>query len=117
MRDALIVCGDVSASLVILEETLTTLKSAFAEVFYVTGNHDLWTKGRGLAGGLHIRKKDVDSLEKLSEIHGLCKRLGVRTEPGYAYGRSWLRSIRGIIRGLTRSRSLMVGTAYRPSSR
>ena len=86
MRDALIVCGDVSASLVILEETLTTLKSAFAEVFYVTGNHDLWTKGRGLAGGLHIRKKDVDSLEKLSEIHGLCKRLGVRTEPGYACG-------------------------------
>ena len=37
-RDVLIVAGDVTSSLVLLEETLTLLVCAFAHVFFVPGN-------------------------------------------------------------------------------
>ena len=84
-KDALVIAGDVTPSMVLLEETLTTLVSAFAAVFFVVGNHDLWVKGR-MNGGLHIRPKEINSIEKLDEVLALCARLGVRTHPGYACG-------------------------------
>ena len=83
--DALIVAGDVTSSLVLLEETLQILVGAFAKVFYVPGNHDVWAKGR-LAGGLHIRHKPIDSMQKLGEVLALCSRLSVLTAPAYAAG-------------------------------
>ena len=81
----LIVAGDITASHVTLEETLTVLKDTFAHVFYTPGNHDLWVKG-ALAGGVHIRAKPIDSIQKLAEVRRLCARLGVATEPAYAAG-------------------------------
>ena len=85
-RDVLIIAGDVTASQVLLRETFTVLVATFKAVFYVPGNHDLWVKGRGLAGGLHIRPTPIDSMGKLHEIMQLCADLGVRTTPGYAAG-------------------------------
>ncbi|CAK9059793.1 unnamed protein product [Durusdinium trenchii] len=65
--DALILAGDVSDSMITLELTLQTLVHKFADVFFVPGNHDLWTGD------------DMDSLGKLLEIFTLCKRLGIHT--------------------------------------
>ena len=62
------------------------LVAAFGTVFYVPGNHDLWVKGRGLSGGLHVRPTPIDSLQKLDEILELCGQLGVETQPAYARG-------------------------------
>lgn len=84
-QDVLVIAGDVTSSLVLLEETLSILVKAFSSVFYVPGNHDLWVKGRH-NGGLHIRRDPVDSLGKLKEIWQLCERLGVHTRPAYAGG-------------------------------
>ena len=38
--DVLIVAGDITSSLVLLEETLSVLVATFGAVFYVPGNHD-----------------------------------------------------------------------------
>lgn len=84
-QDVLIVAGDVTPSLVILQETLQVLRAAFAHVFFVPGNHDLWVKGQ-MAGGLHIRKQAINSIEKLHEILDMCATLGVHTKPAYAGG-------------------------------
>src|SRR4051794_13546289 len=40
-RSALIVAGDISSELSIVEGTLTTLKRLFAEVLFVAGNNEL----------------------------------------------------------------------------
>ena len=85
-RDVLVVAGDVTSSIVLLRETLEILVAAFGTVFYVPGNHDLWVKGRGLSGGLHVRPTPIDSLQKLDEILELCGQLGVETQPAYARG-------------------------------
>ena len=86
-RDVLIVAGDVTSGLVILEETLKLLAGTFGRVFYVPGNHDLWVKGgRANSGGMHIRPKPITSLEKLDEIRALCARCGVAVEVEYAAG-------------------------------
>ena len=47
--DALIVAGDVANDIAKVEQTLRLLKTRFAQVFYVPGNHDLWTR-HGLDG-------------------------------------------------------------------
>ena len=70
-NDSLIVAGDVTDRLDILEQTFVTLLRKFDSVFYVPGNHELW-----------IRKDAMNhSLEKFAAILELCKRLGVKTEP------------------------------------
>lgn len=66
LNDALIVAGDVSDSMDTLELTLATLKRKYADVFFVPGNHDLWTD-------------DVDSISKLHQIVALCQRLQIHT--------------------------------------
>jgi hypothetical protein len=82
-RDALIVAGDITSGLVVLEETFKILADAFGAVFYVPGNHDLWSRG---SAGLHIRTTEIDSLQKHSELKQLCARLGVHVAPAYAAG-------------------------------
>ncbi|MEZ5276744.1 MAG: metallophosphoesterase [Opitutaceae bacterium] len=66
---ALIVAGDVSHRLDRMESTLASLASAFAAVFFVPGNHDLWT-GEG----------SRDSLHKLEQLESICGAVGVLTE-------------------------------------
>lgn len=79
--------GDVTSSHVLLEETLRLLVQAFAHVFFVPGNHDVWIKGAaGPSGGLHVRAEEIDSIERLKEVLQLCHRLGVHTQPAHACG-------------------------------
>ncbi|CAK9002689.1 Ankyrin repeat domain-containing protein 50 [Durusdinium trenchii] len=56
--------GDTSST---DEENALGSLAGFADVFFVPGNHDLWTGD------------DMDSLGKLLEIFTLCKRLGIHT--------------------------------------
>jgi 3',5'-cyclic AMP phosphodiesterase CpdA len=46
-RDAVILGGDVSDDLRVLETTLRLFKRKFRHVFFTPGNHDLWIKGKG----------------------------------------------------------------------
>ena len=71
-NDALIVAGDVSESVSVVEATLKVLASKFNQVFFVPGNHDLW-----------ISEEDTcdDSLTKLHGLLALCARLGICTHP------------------------------------
>lgn len=70
-KDTLIVAGDVSDRLDRLKAALSSLRSSFEQVFFVPGNHDLWT-----------RKDDFAcSIEKHLHIQEMCAALGVMTEP------------------------------------
>ncbi len=64
----LLVAGDISHRLALVEKTLGLLADRFAAVFFVPGNHDLWTTDDGL-----------DSLQKLERIEALCRTAGVLT--------------------------------------
>lgn len=86
-RDVFIVAGDVSNSIVILRDALETLVATFKAVFYVPGNHDLWTKSASLpGGGVHIRPMPITSEQKLEEVLALCKELQVYTTAAYVGG-------------------------------
>lgn len=69
-----VVAGDVSHDLCVLDETLRTLMSRFARVFFVPGNHELWCS-------TDVQPYIGDSLTKCEAVHELCSRLGVETEP------------------------------------
>ncbi|CAM9213644.1 unnamed protein product [Ectocarpus fasciculatus] len=73
-EDVLIVAGDISSSLERSAETLECLMERYDEVFFVVGNHEMWTGRRKPEGG-------IDSVEKLVQMHRLCESLGVRTDP------------------------------------
>ena len=66
---ALIVAGDVSHRLDRVESTLASLAATFAAVFFVPGNHDLWTG-----------EESRDSLHKLEQLESICRAVGVLTE-------------------------------------
>jgi len=68
---ALILAGDVSDSLATLREALACLRSKFAQVFFVPGNHELWVR----------RKECPDSIAKFWRIVQLCDELGIHTRP------------------------------------
>ncbi|WP_089721609.1 metallophosphoesterase family protein [Candidatus Entotheonella palauensis] len=71
LRDTLILAGDISDRLEILRDTLVHLRSRFAAVCYVPGNHELW-----------VRKREYpDSIAKFWQIRHLCETLGIHTEP------------------------------------
>lgn len=83
-KDALILAGDVSEELDLVERTLRTLASKFAQVFFVPGNHDLWVSGE---------EDDECSMHKLHVLLALCDRLGVATRPqrfGHALCGIWV---------------------------
>ncbi len=71
VRDALILAGDVSDRLETLRDTLTHLRSLFAAVCYVPGNHELWIR----------RRESPDSIAKFWQIRRLCDTLGIHTRP------------------------------------
>jgi predicted phosphodiesterase len=70
--DTLLIAGDVSSDLRRTETALGRISQAFANVFFVPGNHDLWV--RPASPG--------DSLDKLDRLLALCNTLGVHTAPG-----------------------------------
>jgi predicted phosphodiesterase len=66
--DFLILAGDISDSLRLLETSLMTLANRFRSVFYVAGNHDLWVN-RG--------DEKKTSLDKFKGIRGVMENCGV----------------------------------------
>lgn len=70
-RDALLLGGDLTHDLGLLEEALASARAKFAEVFFVPGNHELWLR----------ENLFEDSWQKFEHILGMCRTLGVRTDP------------------------------------
>ena len=69
--DLLIVAGDVSDSLTRLERVFSALKSKFAEVVFVPGNHELW-----------IRNDEFpSSIEKFFAVLECCDNQGIHYKP------------------------------------
>ena len=69
--DWLIVCGDVAETVGDVEWTLSLLRDRFATVFWVPGNHELWTHPSD-----PVQLRGVRRYEHLVEV---CRRLGVVT--------------------------------------
>jgi predicted phosphodiesterase len=67
--DLLILAGDVSGSLRLLEGCLVALANRFRTVFYVPGNHDLW---------LTRDDEHKTSLDKFEEVRVIVENCGVR---------------------------------------
>lgn len=68
-KDALIVAGDISHRLSLIKEVLSELRSRFAKVFFVPGNHDLWIRSA----------EEDDSLLRFRSLVELCGSLDVST--------------------------------------
>src|SRR5262249_20115196 len=60
--DALILAGDVSHDLSKLQAALAALRTRFAEVFFVPGNHELWVQ----------QQECTDSMAKFWRVIELC---------------------------------------------
>lgn len=76
--DVLLLAGDASDDLRVLEQTLTSLRNTFGKVFFLPGNHELWLQG----GPDNPRNGGArDSYEKLQLIFQLCTDLGIQTRP------------------------------------
>ncbi|KAK2190307.1 hypothetical protein NP493_79g07008 [Ridgeia piscesae] len=71
-NDVLVVAGDVTDNMTLLETTLKGLQLKFRQVFFVPGNHELWMRSDD---------KSTDSIGKFHAILALCARLGVGTSP------------------------------------
>lgn len=72
--DVLILAGDVTDSLALLEKTFRLLAARFKQVLYVPGNHELWV----------VRDTDAhrkDSFQKFSEVAALAAATGVSMRP------------------------------------
>ncbi len=68
--DILVLAGDVSDDMGLLEDTLQILLGKFHRVCFVPGNHELWV----------TRCTFNCSLEKFAAIRSLCRSLGVRVD-------------------------------------
>ncbi len=82
-QDALLLAGDLTHDPDRLEESLSRFLLKFARVFFVPGNHELWT----------LKSNCRDSLEKFHQVMEICKQLGVRTAPerlGLGSGAVWV---------------------------
>ena len=69
--DVLIVAGDLSHRLDIIEQTLKIFMERFTRVYFIPGNHDLWMNQSDPPGS--------NSIDKIGAIVDLCDRLGVGT--------------------------------------
>mmetsp|Transcript_8977 Transcript_8977/g.11904 ORF Transcript_8977/g.11904 Transcript_8977/m.11904 type:complete len:505 (-) Transcript_8977:298-1812(-) len=80
----LLVGGDLSGDIRIVQSTLEACKEKFDEVFFVAGNHDLWVQphfsqpDNSVIGSNGHRR---NSLHKLSDLVDLCDILDVRVGP------------------------------------
>lgn len=76
--DCLIVAGDVSDDLSTFRRTMEALTRAFAHVFFVPGNHDLWCR--------KAERELRDSLGKLALLEQACAEAGVHTRSACVQG-------------------------------
>jgi hypothetical protein len=77
-NDIILIAGDIADNLSIIASTLSQLRIRFREVFYIPGNHELWT-----------RTDNYDSIEKLTRVVALCDNVGVYTGPAKV-GELWI---------------------------
>ena len=75
--DVLVCSGDLCDDLGTLRDVLTELRSRFDHVVFTPGNHDLW-----------VRRKHIDSVEKLKSLLRVCADVRCRCSP------LWLRGAR-----------------------
>ncbi|EFA85016.1 hypothetical protein PPL_02011 [Heterostelium album PN500] len=69
----LIVCGDISDNIKVIEDTLNLLNIKYPTgVFFIPGNHELWC-GRS--------DQCTSSMEKLEVIYEICKKTGTFINP------------------------------------
>ena len=73
-KDILILAGDVTDRLPLMEKTFLNLRDKFKNVLYVPGNHDLWIR----------RSEETCSFEKFHRIHQIARQCDVITSP-YRY--------------------------------
>ena len=76
VKEVLLLGGDVSSELSLLEEALTCAKQSFSRVFFVVGNNEMRLTRRD--------KKEFkfsNSFQKFEHILKLCEKLGVETKP------------------------------------
>ncbi len=71
VQDTLILAGDVSDNLAVLQDAFLHLRATFAHVCFVPGNHELWVR----------RKECSHSVAKFQQILRLCDALGVHIRP------------------------------------
>src|SRR4051794_15198042 len=69
--DALIVAGDVSHEPEVLRRTFHIFLERFRHVFFVPGNHELWTRNG----------EATSSIQKFEAVLSLCESMSVRTGP------------------------------------
>ena len=70
-EDILVLAGDITDEIPLIEDVFRFLKKCFREVLYVPGNHELWT----------FRDNSMNSLEKFQRIKTLAKNNGIGIEP------------------------------------
>lgn len=68
-NDVIIIAGDISHDLGIIETTFTLFQQCFGYVFHVCGNHELWVAP--------LTETVRDGYEKCNEILEICEKLGV----------------------------------------
>jgi Icc-related predicted phosphoesterase len=68
-EDLLILAGDISDSVVLLESCFKQLSQRFKTVMYVPGNHDLWV----------IRSRQKNSFEKFEFVQTVARESGIKT--------------------------------------
>lgn len=71
LEDILLLCGDVSDELDLLERCFSELTKKFFKVLYVPGNHELWV----------VRNKSLTSIEKYYQICRLADANGILMKP------------------------------------
>lgn len=77
-NDVVLIAGDIADHLPVIAKTLSHMRARFGRVFYVPGNHELWT-----------RRDGGHSAAKLERILHLCDNLGVCAKPSRA-GELWI---------------------------
>jgi Calcineurin-like phosphoesterase len=101
-EDLLVIAGDISHSMALLEETLACMREPGCHVLFVAGNHEAWrdhspADKTDVGGGSRAASRRADcgsssrqptstsspwsSLDKLDQVYETCRRLGVMVDP------------------------------------
>ena len=76
-NDVLILAGDITHKLSLLESTLSSFAACFSQVLFVPGNHDLWVVGE---------PNERTSLNKFQDVQSVAESCGVSTQPFCRHG-------------------------------
>jgi hypothetical protein len=81
-KDLLVIAGDISHSLDVLERTLLCLREPGCPVLFVAGNHEAWLeKTTTKRDKEHPPPAPINSLDKIDRVYEVCRNLGVMVDP------------------------------------